>query len=148
LGRYKTMSKMTTLFIASGFLLVSLQLTAHHGTGISYDESKPINLKGTITEFRFANPHPQLFINVKEGATVTRWSLELAPNPAQLVREGWTKKRSEEALKPGTVIIATTGPSRAGTPVGVVRRIVTDKGEPVVVTGAEDLAAKAPRKGE
>jgi hypothetical protein len=136
------------LTMALGFLMISVTTFAHHGTGISYDESKPINLKGTVTDFRFANPHPQLFIEVKESGKVTRWSLELAPNPAQLVREGWTKRRSEEVLKPGVVVIATTGPSRAGTPVGVVRRIVTDKGVPIVVTGGEELAAKAPGRGE
>ena len=140
-------TKSFLIFVVTVFM-ISLTTFAHHGTGISYDESKPINLKGTVTEFRFANPHPQLFIEVKESGKVTRWSLELAPNPAQLVREGWTKRRSETVLKPGTVVIATTGPSRAGTPVGVVRRIVTDKGEPIVVTGGEDLAAKAPNMGE
>ena len=68
-------TKSFLIFVMAVFM-ISLTTFAHHGTGVSDDESKPINLKGTVTEFRFANPHPQLFIEVKESGKVTR----LAPN--------------------------------------------------------------------
>lgn len=132
----ETSAKVVVLASILGLLMFSVPLLAHHGTGISYDEQHPVILKGTVTDFRYANPHPQLFIDVKDNSgKVVNWGLELAPNPAQLVREGWGKKRSEETLKRGTAIICTVSPSKAGTTVGVVRKITTEEGMPVVVTG-------------
>jgi hypothetical protein len=45
---------------------------------------------------------------------VVHWSAELLPNPAQLIRNGWTRKRSIEALAVGSKINVTIAPSRAG----------------------------------
>ena len=135
---------------SAAFLLVfTAGVLAHHGTGISYDQSKQMTLNATVTEFRYANPHPQLSFDVKDDkGDVVHWIGELAPNPAQLVREGWNKKRSEGLLKPGTRVTITLAPSKAGTPVGVVNRIVNDKGEPIVVTGNAGGGAGAPAAGQ
>lgn len=108
-----------------GLLFVAVPVLAHHGTGISYDASKAFQMTGTITEFRYANPHPQMYIDVKDSSgKVVNWGLEVGPNPAGLVKAGWGKRRSEEELKPGTVITVTISPSRAGTTTGVLNRIV------------------------
>jgi hypothetical protein len=60
---------------------------------------------------------------------VVHWSGEIAPNPAQLVQVGWGRKRSEAALTPGTEVTLTIAPSFAGTPVGLVDKIVNAQGE-------------------
>ena len=98
---------------------------AHHGTNISYDRSQAWTSKAVVTEFRYVNPHPQLFIDVKDkdGKTVN-WGLEIGPNPAGLVKSGWGKKRSEEELKPGSVVTVTVSPSKAGTHTAVLNRVV------------------------
>jgi hypothetical protein len=57
------------------------------------------------------------------------------PNPAQLINNGWSKKRSMEALMPGTVITVTIAPSKAGGTVGLLRKAVNDKGEELVPGG-------------
>jgi len=45
-----------------GFMMVSVSLFAHRGTGVSYDMHKTIALNGVITKFVFTNPHsPTLF---------------------------------------------------------------------------------------
>ena len=114
---------------AVGFLLISTSIFAHHGTNISYDQSKPVTLKGVMTDFNYKNPHPQVFFDVTdESGNVTHWVGEIPPTPFTLSQHGWNKSRSSEALKPGTRITITLGPSRAGTPVGVVMKIVNDKG--------------------
>jgi len=106
-------------------LIVAIPVLAHHGTGISYDSAKAFQMTGTITEFRYANPHPQMYLDVKDNSgKVVHWGLEVGPNPAGLVKAGWGKKRSEEELKPGTVITVTISPSRAGTTTGVLNRVV------------------------
>src|SRR5690349_884471 len=85
-----------------------LRLEAHHGTNINYDRSKQWTAKAVVTEFKYVNPHAQIFFDVTdEKGNVTHWSGELLPNPAQLLRNGWTRKRSTEAIQFGTKIVIT-----------------------------------------
>jgi hypothetical protein len=127
---------LKALLVAVGIVVVSAPLGAHHGTNISYDRSNPVTLSGTVTEFRFANPHPQLYIDVKDDSgKVTNWGCEVAANPYQLMLSGWTRQRSLSALKPGTAVTVTLAPSRAGTPVGVLLKLVNDRGEELLAAG-------------
>jgi hypothetical protein len=72
---------------------------AHHGTA-AYDTSNALTFKGTVTEFRFINPHCQIYFDVKnDKGEVEHWQGELtAPN--KLARAGWTK----HSLNPGDQI--------------------------------------------
>ena len=93
--------------IALGLLAAMRAATAvvgaHHGTLINYDRSKQWTAKAVVTEFQYVNPHAQLFFDVTDDkGNVTHCSGELLPNPAQLLRNGWTRKRSVEALQAGT----------------------------------------------
>ena len=137
--------KVVGWFVLSTSLLlvVCAPALAHHGTATSYDNSKTFTAQATVTEFRYANPHPQLYFDVKDDkGTVTHWSGEIAPNPAQLVQAGWGKRKSEEALMPGTVVTLTIAPSRAGGPVGLIQKIANSKGD--IILGAIALGAPAP----
>lgn len=129
---------LTWLVWTSAVTILSSQLVAHHGTGVSYDASKPVTFKATVTEFHYANPHPQLFFDVTdEKGNIVHWSGEFYPNPSQLVQEGWGKRRSEAALVPGTQITITLAPSRVGAPVGAILKLLNDKGEALLgVMGA------------
>src|SRR5437867_12215749 len=63
-------------------LVISIPVLAHHGTNISYDSSKPVTLKGIMTDFNYKNPHPQVFFDVTdESGKVTHWVGEVAPTP-------------------------------------------------------------------
>jgi hypothetical protein len=116
--------------LASGLLLMSPPMFAHHGTGISYDASKPMTIELTVTEFRYSNPHPQLYGDAQgAGGKVEHWGFEIAPNIAQLIKSGWSKKRSLEALAPGTKVTVEYSPSRAGGTVGLLQRVKNAKGE-------------------
>jgi len=135
------------LMLMVGVVAIGVPAFAHHGTGVSYDASKPITLKGVVTEFRYANPHPQLYFDVKDDkGNVVHWSGEFYPNPAQLIQGGWGKKRSEAALVAGTQITITLAPSRAGTPVGAILRLVNDKNE-VLLGVAGGGPGEAPQGG-
>jgi hypothetical protein len=128
----KTKFFVSALSLAA-MLIIGMPLMAHHGTGVSYDATKPTQLKGVVTEFRYQNPHPQLFFDVKDDkGQVAHWSGEFYPNPAQLVQLGWGKKRSEAVLTPGTVINVTVAPARAGGPVGAIMRLANEKNEVVL----------------
>ena len=67
----------------------------------------------------------------KDGK-VEHWTSELLTNPSALVRAGWTKSRSIEALKPGTRVKLYIGTSRAGGLDGIVMKIENEKGENIV----------------
>jgi hypothetical protein len=117
---------------------------AHHGTLVSYDREKQWTAKATVTEFRYLNPHAQIYFDVVDDKRqVTQWSGELLPNPAQLIATGWTRRRSMEALKAGTPITITVAPARAGGNVVLVLRILDQSGQELL--GAPPPAGAAPR---
>jgi hypothetical protein len=97
-----------SLFVV--FLTVCLPTLAHHGTQFGYDQTKEITLKGTVTEFIWANPHVGvLFDVVDDNGKVTRWCGEDgAPRALSLL--GWSKN----VLKPGDKITVTGHPSKTG----------------------------------
>jgi hypothetical protein len=120
---------MKVISVLLGLFVLAVPVFAHHGTEISYDRSKATTFKGTVTDFRYANPHPIIFFDVtdKDGKVVN-WVGEVAPTPFTLQQGGWSKNRSMEAFKKGTIIMITLGPSRAGTPAGVVMKVTDEKG--------------------
>jgi hypothetical protein len=141
------MRRLCFLGVVLGSTLLPAPSWAHHGTGVSYDASNPVTLKATVTEFRYANPHPQLYFDVAdEKGNVVHWSGEFYPNPAQLIQGGWGRKRSTDALTFGTKITITVAPSRAGTPVGAILRLVNEKDE-VIMGVAGGGPGEAPRGG-
>jgi hypothetical protein len=115
----KTRGVPLSLFV--GLVLLSASLFAHHGTNISYDHNRTVTLTGTVTEFVWQNPHTQVYFDVKDAqGNVVHWAAEMN-SPGVLSRqEGWTKR----TLKAGDQITVTVYPSKAGTPVGVVNRVV------------------------
>jgi len=136
-------SNRNILILASWAVVLGIPVAAHHGTAVSYDQSKTFSLKATVTDFKYANPHPSIYFDVKdEKGNVVHWSGEIAPNAAQLQQEGWGKKRSEAALAPGTEVTITIAPSRAGTPVGLINKIVGPTGESIL--GLTPLGSPAP----
>ena len=133
----KTMRLKPVLLAAalgSGVFIASL--SAHHGSGISYDMEHLWKTKATVVEFKYANPHPWLvFDRTNDKGEVEHWTAELVTNPTFLLRAGWTKTRSEEALKPGTVVELNLGTSKAGGFNGCIRDIRNEKGELILDTG-------------
>jgi hypothetical protein len=125
------------LMAMAATVLTAGQPRAHHGTTISYDQSKRYTVKAVVTEFKYVNPHAQLFFDVTdEKGNVTHWAGELLPNPAMLLRNGWTRKRSAEALPFGTKIALTAAPPRAGGNTVLVLKVENEKGEDLLGLGA------------
>lgn len=116
--------KMAKSFgLAVGLLIVCVPIFAHHG-GSDYDIQHPKTLKGTVTEFYWSNPHCQVFLDVKDDAgKAVNWTIETLA-PAVLKRAGW----SRETLHSGDQIAITFVPSKKGTPVGMLRKVVLPDG--------------------
>lgn len=120
------MSRVTKILSVAALALlpVAVPALAHHG-GSEYDTKNPVTLKGTVTEYYWANPHCQIYVDVKndQGKTVN-WAIETLA-PAVMKRAGWNR----ELLHPGDVITVTLVPSKNGTPVGMVRKLVLPNGQ-------------------
>ena len=88
------------------FLLVGTA-SAHHSP-IVFDRTKQVTITGTVTEFRWGNPHSWIHIDVadKDGK-VSNWAVEMDP-ASHLAREGW----KSSTLKPGDKISVTVFPLR------------------------------------
>ncbi len=100
-------------FVASGALVASSAAIAHHSFAM-FDQEHPIELVGTVQEFKYTNPHSYLLLEVKasDGSTAV-WNLE-GRAPSLLSRDGWTST----TLKPGDEIIIMVNPLRSGAPGG------------------------------
>jgi hypothetical protein len=88
--------------------LGALPAGAHHSTA-AFDNSRVVKIEGTITQFRWINPHASIKIDgVSEGdAPDGVWTVEMtAPNV--LINEGWTRT----ALKEGDKVTMYVNPLR------------------------------------
>ena len=76
----------------------AVPLSAHHSWPLSY--SQLVTVKGTVTEFTWANPHPMITLEVRANdGGIEKW---LVGGPAinRMEANGWTKT----TVKPGDVI--------------------------------------------
>ncbi len=77
--------------VAAVGLLVALPVKAHHSFSAAFDETKPVNLQGTVTKVELVNPHSWIWMDVlEEDGSVSNWGLEGGP-PVNLFRNGVTK---------------------------------------------------------
>jgi len=85
--------KMTIagVVVTVAFLLGAKPLASHHAFSAAYDETKPVNLVGTVTKVELINPHSWIWIDVKgKDGKVVNWGIEGGP-PANLFRNGITR---------------------------------------------------------
>ena len=105
-----TMAKVAAVAgaVALSALLGTTQVDAHHSTA-AFDTSQVVRIDGTITQFRWINPHASIKIDgVTEGdAPDGLWTVEMtAPNV--LINQGW--KRT--SLKNGDKVTIFVNPLR------------------------------------
>ena len=118
---------MKTLLRGALFVgLVSTPVLAHHGNA-AFDVGKTLELKGTVTEWIWANPHCWLKFDVKdESGKTVNWVVE-ATNSADLMERGWSRL----LFKPGDSVTVALEPVKSGAPVGRVRSITLANGKVV-----------------
>ena len=120
------MERRFSTFLVLSFAVLALctPVFAHHGTNVAYDSQHPVTLKATVTEFAFANPHVQIYFDVKDDqGNVAHWGCETA-SPGRLIRSGWPRN----ALKAGDQIAITVYPAKSGAHVGDLRKVVLPDG--------------------
>ncbi len=117
-------NRVNYLIAAAALLMLGIPAWAHHGNA-AYDDKNPITITGVVTEFEWANPHAQIYLDVKDdkGKTV-HWSVETY-SPGKLVRAGWAK----DSVKVGDRVSINLIPAKNGSPVGFLHKLVLPGGK-------------------
>jgi uncharacterized protein DUF6152 len=106
-------------FLVTGSLAIVLCMAsssafAHHSAA-GIDRTKSVTVEGTVKQFKWANPHSWLEVEVansKGGTDV--WNFEMNP-PAYLVRNGW----KSTSVKAGDKVKVVGRPFMNGEPGGI-----------------------------
>src|SRR5689334_3241365 len=106
------------------FLVMSGMALAHHSFAV-YDHTRTLTLKGTVTQWKWSNPHAYLDIDVKEpGGGVKHYTLE-GTSINMLQRMGWRSNM----IKAGDEVTAVAAPLLNGEPAGLLLAITLANGE-------------------
>ena len=83
------MSRILKLAIALAALFAVPFVSAHHGLA-AFDTTHIVTMPGTITDFKWINPHAYVYADVTDAnGKVANWSLECG-SLAMLSRFGWS----------------------------------------------------------
>jgi hypothetical protein len=118
------MKHLNILFAALLLAGLAVPAAAHHSTAI-YDHANKVLIEGTVTQFKWTNPHSWLYLKVPDGKGGTEdWAIE-AGTVVQLINVGWTRDK----VKPGDKVKVIAVIARDGSRKGEVHSLITASGE-------------------
>jgi hypothetical protein len=110
---------------------------AHHSAA-GVDQTKTVTIVGVLKEFKWANPHSWMDIDVTDDKGQNKlWSVEMTA-PAYLARAGWTSK----TVKPGDKVTVSLRPMKNGDPGGLFVNITLPDGRVLGQTAAAPRPAQ------
>src|SRR5688572_14267280 len=116
-------------------ILVAGSVYAHHAAA-GVDQTRTAEVEGTVKQFKWANPHCWLEIEVANSkGGVDLWNLEMQP-PSFLIRAGW----KATTVKAGDKVKVSARPFKNGDPGGIFVSITLPTGQILTQT--------APRGGQ
>jgi hypothetical protein len=121
--------RLTAVLVGAALLAASQAASAHHSFAV-FDIEHPLELRGTVQQFKFTSPHTFIVLEVQgDDGSTTIWNLEGA-SPSIMVRNGW----SSQSLKTGDQIKLSVDPLRSGAPGGawIGQKVTFSSGRPVV----------------
>ena len=104
-------------------------LSAHHSWPVSYD--RLVTVKGTVTEFTWANPHPMMTLEVQTNDGRTEKWLVGGPAINRMEANGWTKT----TVKPGDVITGIGDQFADGEKIVRLERVILPDGKELRLYG-------------
>ena len=108
----RSMKRMAAVLAAVVSLVTAGRLSAHHSAAM-FDDTKVVELSGTVKTLQWTNPHIWLQVVVEDQGRATEWSLE-GGSPNSLSRQGWRST----TFKAGDVITVRLRPMKDGTAAG------------------------------
>jgi hypothetical protein len=116
--------------------LMSCVALAHHSFAM-FDQTKQLELKGTVVEFQWTNPHAFIQLEAPDESGAKHvWSIELN-SPNNLKRQGW----KSTSLKPGDAVTVVINPLRDGAKGGLFVAVTLPDGK---VLGDATRAGRGP----
>ncbi len=112
---------------------LGISMVYGHHSMAGFDRAKSVTLSGTVKQFKWANPHSWIEMEVPnaKGEPVT-WNVEMTA-PGILARAGW----KSNVLKPGDKVTVVVRPMINGDPGGLFvsvtlpdGRVLTERGTP------------------
>lgn len=115
--------------VLSLVLLLGTLISAHHSrAGYDSTAGKLATNNGTVSNVIWRNPHVFVVWDVKDGSgSFVKWTGELS-SPSTMISEGM----SRDTFKTGDPITATFMPAKAGTPHGLLIKVVRPDGKVVI----------------
>jgi hypothetical protein len=105
----KLKGTLTAILVGAALFLAAKPAVAHHAFAATFDTSKPVTVKGSITKVELINPHSWFWMDVTQpDGTVVNWGFE-GGSPNSLIRHGVTK----DTIPVGTVLIVQGYQSKA-----------------------------------
>ena len=113
------------LAVAATGLVLSAPVGAHHSFA-PYESTLQVKMVGTVTAFKWANPHVYFEIDVPDGTSgaTKHWLIECA-STSILNRAGW----KFNMLKPGDRVTVIVSPLRNGEPAALLKQLMLADGK-------------------
>ena len=116
-------------FVILTLISAAEPLSAHHSWPVSMD--RLVTVKGTVTEFAWANPHPMMTLEVQTNDGRTEKWMVGGPAIIRMTANGWTKT----TVKPGDVITGIGYQFADGQKIVRLERVVLADGKELRVYG-------------
>lgn len=107
----------------------AVSTNAHHSWPVSYE--KLVTVKGTVTEYTWANPHPMIALDVRTpDGKMEKWTVG-GPAINRMEANGWSKT----TLKAGDVITGTGYQFADGQKIIRLEKVVLADGKEMLLYG-------------
>src|SRR5579863_5167124 len=115
------------VFVILTLVFAVMPLSAHHSWPVSFGHL--VTVKGTVLEFKWANPHPMITLEVQatDGRT-EKWEIG-GPAIIRMEANGWTKT----TVKPGDMITGIGYQYTNGKKIVKLERVVLADGKEIRV---------------
>jgi hypothetical protein len=110
------------------------RLLAHHSFAATYDASRAIRIRGTLTRVEWTNPHIYFYVEVtQEDGAVVEWACE-SGSPGALSRRGFKRNN----LELGETLVVDGYQAKDGSRLMDARRVTLPNGRILVGASAGD----------
>jgi hypothetical protein len=105
-------ARLASVGVLGGLLLGPCVSVGHHGQAGLFDEARTIEVRGTVKEWSFVNPHPVLTLEATDGGGArVDWEVYFGPAAVSRLRQ---QGFSVDTFKLGETLVVTGHPATSG----------------------------------